>query len=86
MDFEFSKHAEEQMLLRNIKQNDVLNTLIYPDQIVKDDDNQDVKIYQSLLKENSQMFLLRVFVNIYKTPKSVITVYKTTKISKYYES
>jgi len=85
MDFEFSKHAEEQILLRDIKQNDVLSTINNPDQIVKDE-NEDIRVYQSLINENSQIFLLRVFVNIYKSPKLIITVYKTTKISKYYEN
>ena len=86
MEFEFSKHAEEQMLLRSIKLEDVQKAIEYPDQILSDEDDFDVRIYQSLLKEDSQMFLLRIFVNISKNPNKIVTLYKTTKINKYYES
>ena len=86
MKFEYSKHAEEQMLLRNIKREDVEKAIKFPDQILSDENDLYVKIYQYLLKENSQMFLLRIFVNISKSPNKIVTLYKTTKISKYYES
>ncbi len=44
-------------------------------------------IYQSLFDEQKgKPFLIRVFVNIKKSPNLIITVYKTSKISKYYES
>jgi len=54
--------------------------------MIVDDENMDIIICQSIIKEEGQMFLLRVFVNRDKQPNVVITLYKTTKISKYYES
>jgi len=86
MDFVFSKHAEEQMLRRGINRKDVETVVLRPDQILADDENKDVTVFQSLVKENGQMFLLRVFVNTTKLPNVIVTLYRTTKIQKYYES
>ena len=86
MNFVFSNHAVEQMQRRNINREDVDNTMFYPEQTLTDTENPEIRIYQSLLNENGQMFLLRVFVNIIKQPNVIVTLYKTTKIQKYYES
>ena len=43
-------------------------------------------VYQSLIRENDVMFLVRIFIDMDKQPNVIVTVYKTTKISKYYES
>ena len=85
MDFIISKHAQEQMVRRGISYETVLSVVSQPDQTVADDEDPTVVIYQSLVKENGQMFLMRVFVNRVKQPNIVVTLYKTTKISKYYE-
>ena len=43
-------------------------------------------VLQSIVRDiNEQRFLIRVFLNINKTPALVVTVYKTSKIEKYYE-
>ena len=86
MDFIFSKHAQEQMQRRNINREDVVLTVSQAEQIIEDDENTEIVICQSMIKENGQMFLLRVFVNRDKYPNVIVTIYKTTKISKYYES
>ena len=86
MDIILSKHAQEQMQRRGINREDVLLTVLQPDQMVADDEDTEVIIYQSIMKENGQIFLLRVFVNKDKCPNVVVTLYKTTKIFKYYES
>jgi len=86
MDLIFSKHAYEQMSRRSINYETVLKVVSQPDQIITDSDEPTIVIYQSLIKEDNQMFLLRVFVNRDKHPNLVVTLYKTTKISKYYES
>jgi hypothetical protein len=83
MDFAFSKHAEEQMLRRGINRQTVEAVVVSPDQIVA---AGDLYVYQSLIREDGSVFLLRVFVNIHRQPKVIVTLYKTTKISKYYES
>jgi hypothetical protein len=83
MDLVFSKHAQEQMQRRNINYEHVLSTVLQPEQVVED---TGIVICQSIIKENEQMFLLRVFVNKDKYPNVIVTLYKTTKILKYYES
>ena len=77
MKFEFSKHALEQMKLRHISKEVVESILASPGQTLEEDGN---KVYQSITEEGK--YLIRIFVN---ERKRVITVYKTTKIRKYYE-
>jgi hypothetical protein len=79
----FSKHAEEQMLRRGITRNVVMDTILQPDEIL-DTDAPAIVIYQSLMREKEQVFLLRVFVNRAVQPNRIVTLYKTTKIAKYY--
>jgi hypothetical protein len=86
MNIIFSKHAQEQMLRRGISYDNVLSTISQPDQTIIDKEDMSIIIYQSLVRENEQVFLLRVFVNKDKQPNMIITLYKTTKILKYYES
>jgi len=85
MSFVFSNHALEQMHRRGIKQKDVEVAMLHPDQVLSDIENPDITIYQSLLNENGQLFLLRVFVNTTKRPNVIVTLYRTTKIQKYYQ-
>ena len=43
------------------------------------------KVYQSIVKEGDKEFLIRVVVGLETDPKTVVTIYKTTKIKKYWE-
>jgi len=85
MDFILSKHAHEQMIRRSIDYETVLSTVTRPDQTIVNKETPEIIIFQSLINEKEQMFLLRVFVNVEKQPNVIVTLYKTTKISKYYE-
>ncbi len=49
------------------------------DKIVEDN----LTIYQNVIKENDKKYLIRVFVNENKTPPLIITAYKTSSIKKY---
>ncbi|GHT21453.1 hypothetical protein FACS189464_0670 [Bacteroidia bacterium] len=82
MKFVFSKHAAEQMFRRGISQEQALSVLLQPEEILTENG---VDIFQSIIEESGQKFLLRVFVNTNQFPKVVVTLYKTTKINKYYE-
>ena len=86
MDAVFSKHAFEQMIRRGLNSEIVLSVVSHPDQMVADNEDTAIVIYQSLIKESEKLFLLRVFVNKDIQPNVIVTLYKTTKISKYYES
>jgi len=86
MNFIFSKHAEEQMVRRSLKRSVVEAVFLKPEQVLEDENDEDIKIYQSIVKEGDILFLYRVFVNTKVQPNMIVTLYKTTKIDKYYES
>jgi len=86
MDFVFSKHAEGQMIRRSLDRKTVEFVILHPDQRVEDENDSDIKIFQALVKEIDTMFLYRVFINTKIEPNVVVTLYRTTKIAKYYES
>jgi hypothetical protein len=80
--FSFSKHSLEQMELRNINRGEIENALNNPQQKAFEDN---LSIYQKIIEKNNRSYLLRVFVNELKNPPVVITVYKTSKINKYFK-
>jgi hypothetical protein len=86
MNFAFSKHAEEQLVRRSLDRSIVESVVRNPDQICNDENDIDIKVFQSIVREGDILFLYRVFVNINSDPNVIVTLYKTTKIGKYYES
>lgn len=83
MKFEISRHAHEEIKRRGIPLNVVEAILQNPQQIVDEYGNK--KAYQSIIKtEASKEYLVRVIVNDTVDPAKVITVYRTSKISKYW--
>jgi hypothetical protein len=70
------------MKLRGIAENIVWDILIKPGQTIK---YEDKTIYQSIITEANGQYLIRIFVNHIKIPKLLTTVYRTSKIAKYYE-
>ena len=69
---------------RNISMEIVLKILEDPKEIIFENERT---IYQSIVSfENEKEYLVRIIVNSLKNPKTVITVYKTSKLKKYYES
>lgn len=81
MEFEFSKHALEQMIRRDIDE-DLLKSIVeMPNNVV--DQDITIKIYTKEVNENSKNYLYRVFVNCVRNPALIITVYKTSKTKKY---
>jgi len=86
MDFIFSKHAEEQLIRRSLDRSMVELIVLKPEQILADKNDEGITVYQSLVKERDGVFLYRVFVNTKLLPNVIVTLYRTTKIAKYYES
>lgn len=81
LNYSISKHAYEQMNKRKIPLdllNEVLNN---PHQVLWEDE---LSIYQSIIEIDKKQYLLRIFVNSYKIPNMVVTVYLTNKIDKYW--
>ncbi len=83
MSFQFSRHALDEMRLRRIPSAMVDNVLQHPEQVVLMPDRK--KAYQSRVPfESGRVFLLRVIVAEDVDPPLVVTVYRTSKINKYW--
>ena len=80
MIYEFSQHALEQMIRRDIDAKLVQYVIEKSDNIIDQDDT--IKIYSKLVIENSKTYLYRVFINCLKNPALIVTVYKTSKTDK----
>lgn len=81
--FELSLHAVEQMKNRGVSEEIVFEVLENPDKIDFEEEEGQL-IYQKIVLFNEvKQYLIRVFVNSYKTPNLVKTVYRTSKIQKY---
>jgi len=84
MNFELSAHAQEGLAERNISLQLLQLVLDTPEQIFEE---SELKVYQSRhTADNGKTYLLRVFVNDRVNPVRVVTVYKTSKISKYWRN
>jgi hypothetical protein len=86
MNFVFSKHAEEQLIRRSLDRNRIESVVLDPEQILENENDADITIFQSIVKEDGKLFLYRVFMNTKLLPNVIVTLYRTTKIEKYYES
>ncbi|MDG2991565.1 DUF4258 domain-containing protein [Candidatus Synechococcus calcipolaris G9] len=79
----FSAHALEEMQRRGITQDQVQAVLLKPEQVLSGRNRR--TIYQSRASFGSEkQYLLRVFVDETVKPLVVITVYRTSKIQKYW--
>ena len=78
MNFHLSAHAPAEMQRRGIPQ----SVLAAPEQKVPDHDT--IVCYQSHVTINNKPYLLRVMVEESKQPPVVVTVYRPSKISKYW--
>lgn len=79
-----SNHAKDQMDERSVSEEMVLDVLRNPDQKIAVNKNKMVFQAKKYFDDAERMFLVRVFVNTLKNPNLVITVYRTSKIDKYW--
>ena len=84
--YRITDHARDEMVRRQIAEEDVAKVLAAPEQIETAREGREV--YQSRLQsgEPPKTYLLRVFVDIDRTPPEVVTVYRTSKIAKYWRT
>ena len=81
MMYSISKHAKQQLEIRNINE-ELLDVIINnPDNIIVDE--KCTHIFQKIIFVGSKEYLYRIFVNICKEPMLIITGYRTSKIGKY---
>ena len=88
MIFILSRHVIERSEERGIPLPVIEEVLQNPAQVIDDESGEPgQKVYQSIASfAEKGSYLVRVFVNIDKIPPVVKSVYRTSKISKYYES
>jgi hypothetical protein len=84
VNYEFSIHVREEMTQRGIPLAMVEAVLASPDQKVPE--HSSVICYQSKIEFDQKQYLVRVMVNEDVTPMKVVTVYRTSKISRYWET
>ncbi|HPX80849.1 MAG TPA: DUF4258 domain-containing protein [Syntrophales bacterium] len=83
MIFRFSNHALEEMKRRAIPERILELVLNDPQQIVPE--RGSLKVYQSVVDfGDGKQFLLRAIVDDTLEPAIVVTVYRTSKIGKYW--
>lgn len=84
MTFVFSKHVLEELDERKIARELVEQVLQSPQQKVPEVEN--VTCYQSRVDMGGKEYLLRVMVNETVNPAKVVTVYRTSKVTKYWRA
>lgn len=84
MSHQLSNHVQQEMERRGIPLAVVESVLATPAQKVPE--HGDVVCYQSKVEINQKPYLVRVMVNETATPPKVVTVYRTSKISKYWKA
>ena len=82
--FNISRHALTEMERRGIAPEVLDSVLQNPQQVVPG--WRETKVYQSQLAISGRMFLVRAIVDAQANPPRVLTVYRTTKISKYWRT
>lgn len=84
--YRITDHARDEMVRRQITEDDVAKVLAAPEQT--ETVREDREVYQSRIQSGEPLktYLLRVFVDIAHTPAEVVTVYRTSKVAKYWRT
>jgi len=77
-------HAQLEMKRRQIAEDQVALVLSSPEQMEEVRPGRNVYQSRLTLSDPPQTYLLRVFVDIDRDPAEVVTVYRTSKIQKYW--
>jgi len=83
-EYRLTDHARLEMERRQISESDVAQVLVAPEQVQGVREGREV--YQTCIEvgEPSRTYLLRVFVDVDREPPKVVTVYRTSKVEKYW--
>ncbi|MBM4289430.1 MAG: DUF4258 domain-containing protein [Deltaproteobacteria bacterium] len=83
MQYKISRYAREELVRRRIALAVLEDILQQPQQVLPQ--GNDKKVYQSqVVMEAGEIFLVRVIVSENTDPPTVVTVYRTKKIKKYW--
>lgn len=83
MDYRLTEHAELEMQRRQVSREWIELVMNAPEQIVVGFGGR--KVYQGRVSANEKIWLLRLIVEDWHTPPVIVTVYRTSKIEKYWE-
>jgi hypothetical protein len=84
--YRVTDHAKAQMTSRHIREEDVAHVLAGPEQVAVVRPGRYVYQSRVLLGEPPKTYLLRVFVDMDRKPPAVVTVYRTSKVMKYWRT
>ena len=84
VNYDLSDHVRKEIARRRIPLTVVESVLTAPQQKVPE--HGQVVCYQSKIDINRKEYLVRVMVNENMTPAKVVTVYRTSKIRKYWKA
>lgn len=81
MDIVISDHAELEITRRKLSLTIIESVLAAPQQVIPSRPGR--QVYQSIVEINSKSYLLRLVVD-QGNPPTLVTVYRTSKINKYW--
>lgn len=84
MNYRLSAHAREELDRRQISLAMLEDVLSQPEQKVPG--HEGILCYQSRVTIGGKPYLLRVMVNEITDPLTVVTIYRTSKIAKYWNT
>jgi hypothetical protein len=79
--FVLTPHAAYEMARRDIPEEVLRQTLSHPEQRIIGHSRD---VLQSRIQISGKQYLVRVFVDVDRQPPEVVTVYRTSKIEKYW--
>jgi hypothetical protein len=82
MDFVLTDHAEEEARRRQIPPGWIESTMVRPEQVVPGLNGR--KVFQSRIISDGKTYLVRLVVEDWRQPPVIVTVYRTSKVEKYW--
>ena len=82
-DYVFTEHALFEMQRRRLTEQLVRSVLAEPEQELEIRPGRTV-LQSKVVMEEAKTYLVRVFVDVYRDPAEIVTVYRTSNISKYW--
>ncbi|MBZ0279921.1 MAG: DUF4258 domain-containing protein [Anaerolineae bacterium] len=83
MEVQLTDHAKKQLAYRDVSQDQAIAVALSPDQLIEETDVP--SIAQSRVIEDGKTYLIRVAFRDELNVRIVITVYKTSKVKKYWQ-
>lgn len=84
LDYVFTPHALTEMRRRNIDKSLVAEVIANPEQRIGIRPGRDV--LQSRIDFGGMVYLVRVFIDVDRSPAEVVTAYRTSKVAKYWRN